>query len=353
MRTELRKMAVIIGAVGAALGLAFAIGAWLLIFAEIPLDPSAKASHPWLAILLLVVASGLAFTATTTIALLLINRTVATLTLALNDLSQRADEFGSGTFGLDRSDDGTAGFGLPEEHDTGVAEIDNVRHIMTRSQQALAKALSSERSFAADASHQLRTPLAALSLRLEEVVHTDDLAVAKHEAEIAIGQTERLASVVDDLLHRTRAGHADGGRSVSMDTVLSGLEQEWTPSFHARGRQIAVRAERAMIVRSSASSISQILNTLVENSLQHGDGLVQISAVRSGPSALLEVRDEGNGMDAALARRVFDRTVTGGQGTGLGLAVARETAESFGGRLELAQARPAVFALYISMAPAP
>lgn len=243
-------------------------------------------------------------------------------------------------------------FGPPCAPGSGVPEIDKVRTILDHSQGTLAKALSSERSFAADASHQLRTPLAALLLRLDEVVHTDDLEVARHEAEIAIGQTERLASVVDDLLHRTRAGHADGGRSVSLDTVLSGLEQEWTPAFHARNRQIVVRAERAMIVRSSASAISQILNTLVENSLQHGDGLVQISAVRSGPSALLEVRDEGRGMDPDLARRVFDRTVTSGAGTGLGLAVARETAESFGGRLELAQSRPAVFALYVSMAPA-
>ncbi|HKJ12622.1 MAG TPA: HAMP domain-containing sensor histidine kinase [Ornithinimicrobium sp.] len=282
-------------------------------------------------------------------ALVLIDRTVATLTLALQDLAQQADDFGTGAFTADPPPEGQD---VEPSGRTGLDEIDTVRNIMARSQTTLARALSSERSFAADASHQLRTPLAALSLRLEEVVHTDDLDVAKHEAQIAMGQTERLASVVDDLLHRTRAGHADGGRSVSLDTVLSALEQEWTPSFQARGRQIVVRAERAMIVRSSSSAVSQILNTLVENSLQHGDGLVQVAAARSGPSALLEVRDEGPGMDPELARRVFDRAVTSGSGTGLGLAVARETAESFGGRLELAQAKPAVFALYISMEPA-
>ncbi len=306
----------------------------------------------WLVVLATVLSAIVSVGVTILLALWLINRAVNTLTLALNDLAQRADDFGAGSVTADREGGGPATFAEGASGKTGVPEIDTVRVIMDRSQNTLARALSSERSFAADASHQLRTPLAALVLRLDEVVHTDDLAVAKHEAEIAIGQTERLASVVDDLLHRTRAGHADGGRSVSLDTVLSGLEQEWTPAFQARGRQIVVRAERAMIVRSSASSISQILNTLVENSLQHGDGLVQISAVRSGPSALLEVRDEGKGMDLALARRIFDRAVTSGPGTGLGLSVARETAESFGGRLELAQARPAVFALYISMSSA-
>ncbi|MGB3830138.1 MAG: HAMP domain-containing sensor histidine kinase [Ornithinimicrobium sp.] len=307
----------------------------------------------WVAPLAVVLTIALTVGLTIPLALMLINRIVSTLSLALRDLAQRADDFGTGSFGHDKSESTADSFGHPVGGDIGVHEIDTLRHIMDRSQSTLARTLSSERSFAADASHQLRTPLAAILLRLDEVVHTDDLSVAQHEAEIAIGQTERLASVVDDLLHRTRAGHADGGRSVSLDTVLSGLEQEWTPAFQARGRHIVVRAERAMIVRSSASSISQILNTLVENSLQHGDGLVQISAVRSGPSALVEVRDEGQGMDVALARRIFDRAVTSGDGTGIGLSVARETAESFGGRLELAQARPAVFALYVSMAPAP
>jgi signal transduction histidine kinase len=348
VRQELRRIAILVALTGAgvALGLAalsFALAANLVPWAKVSYDPR------WLPFASFPLAALLTVAITVPTALVLINRTVTRLTQAMRELAQQADDFGTGAFTEDPQLDSEGNRVERVIPSTGVDEIDTIRQIMDRSQSTLARALSSERSFAADASHQLRTPLAALSLRLEEVVHTDDLEAAKHEAKIALGQTERLASVVDDLLHRTRAGHADGGRSVSLDTVLSGLEQEWTPSFHARGRQIVVRAERAMIVRSSASAISQILNTLVENSLQHGDGLVQVSAVRSGPSALLEVRDEGRGMDPDLARRVFDRAVTSGSGTGLGLAVARETAESFGGRLELAQAQPAVFALYISM----
>ncbi|MGB7449657.1 MAG: HAMP domain-containing sensor histidine kinase [Ornithinimicrobium sp.] len=348
MRHELRRIAVALALIGGgvAFGLTllfFALAENLVPWAKFVIEPG------WLPYVSLVLGALLTAAITVPTALVLINRTVLSLTQAMRDLAQQADDFGTGAFTEDPQRDLDGNRVERDIPSTGVEEIDTIRHIMDRSQSTLARALTSERSFAADASHQLRTPLAALSLRLEEVVHTDDLEVAKQEAQIAMGQTERLASVVDDLLHRTRAGHADGGRSVSLDTVLSGLEQEWTPSFHARGRQIVVRAERAMIVRSSASAISQILNTLVENSLQHGDGLVEVSAVRSGPSALLEVRDEGVGMAPDLARRVFDRAVTSGSGTGLGLAVARETAESFGGRLELAQAQPAVFALYISM----
>lgn len=107
-----------------------------------------------------------------------------------------------------------------------------------------------------------------------------------------------------------------------------------------------------MIVRSSASAISQILNTLVENSLAHGQGDVQVKAHRSGPSAVIEVTDQGPGIPPHLARVIFERGTTTGTGTGLGLSVARETAESFGGRLELTRAEPAIFALYVSMSSA-
>lgn len=265
---------------------------------------------------------------------------------AMRQLSQRAEEYGSGGFALE-----------PLTQDelvpltSGLDEVDNLSRVLDRNHHALMRALTAERSFAADASHQLRTPLAALLLRLEEINQSSDLDTARHEAGIAIGQTERLAGVVDDLLHRTRAGHADGGRSVSVDTVLTQLTREWESSFAGEGRTISCTIERGMIVRSSASAISQILNTLVENSLAHGAGDVQVRARRSGPSAVIEVTDQGPGIPLRLARVIFERGTTTGSGTGLGLAVARETAESFGGRLELIRAEPAVFALFVSMAP--
>lgn len=278
-----------------------------------------------------------------------VERRVPRLTEPMRQLATRAEEYGSGGFVLDpvRDADGPAAPLI-----SGIQEIDTVSRTLDSNTRSLVRALSSERSFAADASHQLRTPLAALLMRLEEIIAAEDLELIRAEGEVAITQTERLAGVVDDLLHRSRAGHADGGRSVSVDTVLTQLQREWRPAFQSAGRDITVGVERGMIVRSSASAIGQILDTLVENSLKHGGGVVTVEARRSGPSAVLEVRDEGPGVPDDLSVHIFERAVTGGGGTGLGLSVARETAESFGGRLELIQARPAVFALYVSMASA-
>lgn len=272
----------------------------------------------------------------------LAERRAARTSHAMRQLTQRAEEYGAGGFALEPMTDTLVPL------TTDMAELDTLSRVMDRNHHALMRALTAERSFAADASHQLRTPLAALLMRLEEISEADDLTEVRHEAAIAIGQTERLAGVVDDLLHRTRAGHTDGGRSVSVDTVLTQLLKEWEPSFTGTGRALRSSIERGMIVRSSASAISQILNTLVENSLAHGEGDVLVRAHRSGPSAVIEVTDQGRGIPPHLARIIFERGTTTGKGTGLGLSVARETAESFGGRLELIQAEPAIFALFVS-----
>lgn len=355
MRAELRRLALHAAVTAAAVAVTFTtLAAWLLLDTQADLIAAGRGPLPtWVlglvALAVLVSSLVVSFLGARAVA----DRRSAALVGPMRQLAQRAEEFGAGGFVVEA----LAQLGPDQQLQpppSGIAEIDTVSRILDRNHRSLQRALSAERSFAADASHQLRTPLAALLLRLEEISAAPDLGHARQEAEIAITQTERLAAVVDDLLHRTRAGHADGGRSVSVDTLLSQLQKEWEPAFDKVGRTLSVRLERGMIVRSSASAISQIFDTLLENALRHGGGAVTVQARRSGPSAVIEVSDEGEGIPRELARRVFVRAVSGGSGggTGLGLSVARETAESFGGRLELVQARPVVFALYVSMAPA-
>ncbi|HET7760784.1 MAG TPA: HAMP domain-containing sensor histidine kinase, partial [Phycicoccus sp.] len=217
---------------------------------------------------------------------------------------------------------------------------------LARGAQQGAKRLASERDFAADASHQLRTPLTALLMRLEEIASTDDLGVVEEEANIAIGQVERLSRVVDDLMSRTRSG-VGASPAVSLDSVLASLQREWQPAFAAARRSIHVSGERGLGVRATPVALAQILTTLLENSLAHGRGTVEISARRSGPSVVIEVTDGGEGVPATIAPHVFERSVSS-SGTGLGLSLARDLAEAAGGRLELVSARPAVFALFLS-----
>jgi signal transduction histidine kinase len=214
------------------------------------------------------------------------------------------------------------------------------------------KSLAAEREFASDASHQLRTPLTALLMRLEEISVSDDVEVVHEEAGIAMEQVERLTRVVDDLLMRSRRSNDAPRPEVSLDSVIAALQREWQPAFEQARRSVRVHGERGLVVRSTPVALSQVLSTLLENSLVHGRGTVEMQARRSGPSVVVEVSDQGDGVPAAIAPHIFERSVSSGRGqsTGLGLALARDLAESNGGRLDLVSAQPARFALFLSEA---
>lgn len=234
---------------------------------------------------------------------------------------------------------------------SGIQELDTVSDVMSRRAHDMTRSLAAERDFASDASHQLRTPLTALLMRLEEISDTDDADVVKEEAIIAIAQVERLTRVVDDLLGRTR-GAGGPTPAVSLDSTIAALQREWQPAFEQARRSVRVHGERGLLVRSTPVALSQILSTLLENSLAHGRGTVDVHARRSGPSVIIEVSDEGDGVPAAMAAHIFERSVSSGTSgsTGLGLALARDLAEANGGRLDLVQAQPARFALFLSEA---
>ncbi|MEO7071064.1 MAG: HAMP domain-containing sensor histidine kinase [Nostocoides sp.] len=232
--------------------------------------------------------------------------------------------------------------------DSGIPEVDRVSDVLSDSARSLTTSLAAERDFASDASHQLRTPLTALLMRLDEVATTDDLDVVREEAGIAIAQVERLTKVVDDLLARSRR-HEQAPSTVSLDSVIAALQREWQVAFEKARRSVLVSGERGLFVSATPVALSQVLSTLLENSLAHGRGTVEVAARRSGPSVIVEVSDQGEGVPATLAPHIFQRSVST-TGSGLGLALARDLAEANGGRLELVSAERALFALFLSEA---
>ena len=259
------------------------------------------------------------------------------LTAPLAALAENADRVGLGQSRL-----------LPVA--SGVAELDRVAAGLERSAEAMAVALAAERDFATDASHQLRTPLTALSMRLEEIGATDRLDLVRDEARIALNQVERLTQVVDGLLVRARSTRRRPLSDLDLDQVLVQQVEEWTPAFGSAGRRVVRGEPSGTRVLATRGALSQVVATLLENSLQHGAGTTTVTERRSGRSVVVEISDEGPGVPAALGARIFERTVSSSGSTGLGLALARDLAEADGGRLELVRARPPVFALFLSEA---
>lgn len=232
---------------------------------------------------------------------------------------------------------------------TGLPEVDRVAELIDRSADRVERLIAAERQFASDASHQLRTPLTALSMRLEEILQAEDPRTVREEARSALAQVERLATVVEHLLDNVRDNNLRAG-PVPLDDVVLQQVVEWEPAFHAAGRLVRASGTRGLVALATPNGLSQVLATLLENSLIHGAGTVTVSTRSTGISLVVEVTDEGPGVPSELGPRIFERSVSGRRGTGLGLAVARELAEAEGGRLELVQQKPPVFALFLSAA---
>ncbi|MFF8728292.1 ATP-binding protein [Streptomyces sp. NPDC015171] len=268
-------------------------------------------------------------------AVLLAVRQANRLASPLTDLAETAERLGSGD-------------PRPRHKRYGVPELDRVADVLDSSAERIGRMLTAERRLAADASHQLRTPLTALSMRLEEITLTDDPDTVKDEATIALTQVERLTDVVERLLTNSRDPRTGSAVSFDLDEVIQQQLAEWRPAYRGVGRAIVSSGKRHLTAVGTPGAVAQVLAALIENSLMHGGGTVALRTRVTGNQAVIEVTDEGPGVPADLGARIFERTISGRNSTGIGLAVARDLAEADGGRLELLQAQPPVFGLFLS-----
>ncbi|GLZ12107.1 two-component sensor histidine kinase [Actinomadura sp. NBRC 104425] len=260
------------------------------------------------------------------------------LTLPLIDLAETADRLGSGN-------------ARPRRRRYGIPEVDRVAEVLDRSAVRIADLLAASREFASDASHQLRTPLTALSMRLEEMIEAADYPdVVREEGAAAVAQAERLVAVVEQLLARSRHDRTGAAVPTRIDDIIAQQVEEWRPIFRRAGRDIRITGHTGLVGMTSPEGLSQIVATLLDNSLVHGCGTVTITTKPGANSVVVEVGDEGPGIPPELEARIFERSVTSGKGTGLGLYLARSLAVVDGGRLELIQARPAVFGVFLRQA---
>lgn len=271
-------------------------------------------------------------------AVLLAIRQANKLASPLTDLAETAERLGSGD-------------PRPRHKRYGVPELDRVADVLDSSAERIARMLTAERRLAADASHQLRTPLTALSMRLEEITLTDDPDTVKEEANVALTQVERLTDVVERLLTNSRDPRAGNAVTFDLDEVIQQQLAEWRPAYRSGGRAIVSSGKRHLTAVGTPGAVAQVLAALIENSLMHGGGTVALRTRVTGNQAVIEVTDEGPGVPADLGARIFERTISGRNSTGIGLAVARDLAEADGGRLEMLQAQPPVFGLFLSRTP--
>jgi signal transduction histidine kinase len=254
----------------------------------------------------------------------------------MQELARAADRLGSGA-------------ARPLGRRYGIQELDRVAEGLDGSAQRITDLLSAERDFAIDASHQLRTPLTALSMRLEEMIAAADYPdVVREEGAAALAQTERLTDVVSQLLGQAGRSIAGAPSLASVDEIVAQQVVEWEPAFRRVNRKLEVTGDKGLYAYATPGGASQVIATLLDNALVHGAGVVTIRTSKTRRSVVVEVRDEGTGVPPELVPRIFERSVSGSPGgTGLGLALARTVAAADGGQVVLVRPRPAVFALFL------
>ena len=207
----------------------------------------------------------------------------------------------------------------------------------------VSRLVRSQQAFVADASHQLRTPLTGLRLRLEEArIGADPDRAAELDA--AIAEVDRLAGMVEELLVLSRAGERElPGELVELGRAAERAAARWAATASERDQEVEVRAAGAGVTWCAPADLDRILDVLVENALRYSPAG---SAVRLTAAAdHIEVVDEGPGPAAGEEEEVFERFHRGRAGrdgppgTGLGLPIARELAGEWDATVTL-EARP-------------
>jgi signal transduction histidine kinase len=235
------------------------------------------------------------------------------------------------------------------EADQGPAELRGLAATFNRTAEQLDQLLESQHRFVADASHQLRTPLTALRLRLETLgPHVADEARPKLEA--AIDETNRLGRLVHSLLVLARSDAADEEVvPVDLSAVIAERLEAWTPVADDQGVRLRRIVPDSAWVFAVPGAVEQILDNLLSNALDAvpdgTDITVRVSEVPqsgAGTAVELHVTDRGPGMEAAARDHAFERfwrpapaDATAGAGFGLGLAIVERLATQSGGRARL------------------
>lgn len=215
----------------------------------------------------------------------------------------------------------------------GSAEQQGLAATFNAMTERLSRLVRSQREFVADASHQLRTPLAGMRLRLEEVRETGD----REEIDAALEDLDRLSETIDELLVLSQAGEADSSAEVvDLRDVAERAVERWRATAAAKGHELDLQSPNgAALMVCAPGDVDRALDALLENAVLYAPPGTPV-VVGVDPAGI-EVLDRGPGVDSGEEETLFARFHRGragraaAPGTGLGLPIARELMRRWGG----------------------
>lgn len=225
--------------------------------------------------------------------------------------------------------------------------------------QRIKRLLRVQQDFVADASHQLRTPLTGLRLRLEGLADRfRGDRPTERELDAAMGEIDRLSLIVDELLILSRAGeHELPGERIDLGHVVERAAERWRATAADRGIELETAGPGAAAEGwCAAPDLERSLDSLVENALTYAPSGTSVR-LEAAPGRIA-VLDEGPGLTPGEEEAVFERFSRGSagrkgsKGTGLGLAIARELTRQWGGDVRLRNRDGGGLVATIELAPA-
>lgn len=260
-------------------------------------------------------------------------REVTALTTGMTDLVAAAEQVGSG--------------GQPETiRPTGVPEIDQVQAILVTAAERAAARVRLEQRIVHEVAHNLRSPLTALSLLLDEMAtYPTDPETVQAEARRALRQVSRLRTAIDDVVVAHRGLGVALAEPVELATVIAAQVGSWQRVLALTERRLVTEVERGLVAWCPSRPVEQALSALLDNAVHHGAGEIRVVAGQRGAWVVVDVVDGGGSIPEDL--EVFLPGVSTDGGRGLGCASARQLIESAGGRLELHRRRPTTFRILL------
>jgi two-component system, OmpR family, sensor kinase len=229
---------------------------------------------------------------------------------------------------------GDGDLGARTDNIGGAEEIREVGQSFDDMADRLERTVQAQREFVANASHQLRTPLTGVKLRLESVIDANDDPSSRADLQAAEHEVDRLSEIISRLLLMSRQIEAGDVTRVDLADAAHRAVERWQDRAEHAGATLRVDGEDG-VAQANPTDVDQMLDNLLDNAIAYAPGPIKIQTGRRDGSVVFAVEDLGPGIPPEEIPRVTERFYRGvgvrSGGSGLGLAIANELAEKWGG----------------------